>query len=87
MIGWGVCLILAALILFVPGMIRKGGEKRVAGCVITGIFLSGVLWCGYLTVLMLSASANTPPDSATVVVLGCLVRPDGTPSPLAAKPH
>ena len=79
-IGWGVCLILAALILFVPGMIRKGGRKRVAGCVITGIFLSGVLWCGYLTVLMLSASANTPPDSATVVVLGCLVRPDGTPS-------
>lgn len=79
-IGWGGCLIAAALIVFVPGMARKGGGNKVAAWMVTGVFLAGVLWCGYLTALIFSASANTPPDSATVVVLGCLVQPDGRPS-------
>ena len=71
-LGWGGCLIAAALIVFVPGMVRKGGGNKGAAWMVTGVFLAGVLWCGYLTTLIFSASANSPPDSATVVVLGCL---------------
>lgn len=80
LIGWAGCLAWALLILFVPGMLHKGGGKRVAGWILTGIFALLLLWCGYLTVLIFSAVANTPPESATVVVLGCKVEKSGNPS-------
>lgn len=79
-IGWAGCAACALLILFVPGMIHKGGRKRVTGWILTGIFALLLLWCGYLTTLIFSAAANTPPSSATVVVLGCKVNSDKSPS-------
>ena len=42
--------------------------------------LLGVMWMGILTGLMLSAAGQTPPDSAAVLVLGCKVNGDGSPS-------
>lgn len=80
LLGWIVCLSAAALILLVPGMIRKGGRKRVAAWILTGIMVAGLAWCGYLSVLIFSATGNSPPNSATVLVLGCKVDADGGPS-------
>lgn len=80
LLGWMACFSAAALILLVPGMIRKGGRKRVAAWILTGIMVAGLAWCGYLTVLIFSATGNSPPDSATVLVLGCKVDADGEPS-------
>lgn len=80
LIGWAACLAGAALILAVPAMVRKGGARRVIAWVFTGIFAGAVAWCAYLSTLIFSAVENTPPDSATVIVLGCLVSPNGEPS-------
>ena len=80
LIGWAACLAGAALILAVPAMVRKGGARRVIAWVFTGIFAGAVAWCGYLSTLIFSAVENTPPNSATVIVLGCLVSPNGEPS-------
>ena len=80
LIGWAACLAGAALILAVPAMVRKGGARRVIAWVFTAIFAGAVAWCAYLSTLIFSAVENTPPDSATVIVLGCLVSPNGEPS-------
>lgn len=80
LIGWAACLAGAALILAVPAMVRKGGVRRVIAWVFTGIFAGAVAWCGYLSTLIFSAVENTPPNSSTVIVLGCLVSPNGEPS-------
>lgn len=77
---WMACIVLMLLIIKVPQMVVKGGGQRVIAWILTGLFAAGIGWCGYLTTLIFSAAGNTPPDSATVVVLGCLVSPSGAPS-------
>lgn len=80
LVGWMMCAITAALILLVPGMIRKGGGKQVAAWILTIVFALGMVWCGYLTTRIFSAAGKTPPETATVVVLGCKVEKSGAPS-------
>ena len=77
--GWGICLVLTAALWAFPAMIRarRGRGFAMAGSLLC---LLGVMWMGILTGLMLSAAGQTPPDSAAVLVLGCKVNGDGSPS-------
>ena len=72
---FGLCVCLLGLLLLVcfGKLSRRGGWRKLLARVAAVCYCLGLCWAGYLTALMLSATANTPPAGTPVVVLGARV--------------
>ena len=72
---FGLCVCLLGLLLLVcfDKLSRRGGWRKLLARVAAVCYCLGLCWAGYLTALMLSATANTPPAGTPVVVLGARV--------------
>ena len=72
---FGLCVCLLGLLLLVcfGKFSRRGGWRKLLARVAAVCYCLGLCWAGYLTALMLSATANTPPAGTPVVVLGARV--------------
>ena len=71
--GMFVCLLGLALLLFFGKISRKGGWKQAVVRLVTAFYCLGLVWAAYLSGLMLSVQANTPPENVPVIVLGAQV--------------
>ena len=71
--GMFVCLLGLALLLFFGKISRKGGWKQAVVRLVTAFYCLGLVWAAYLSGLMLSIQANTPPENVPVIVLGAQV--------------
>lgn len=71
--GMFVCLLGLALLLFFGKISRKGGWKQAVVRLVTAFYCLGLMWAAYLSALMLSVQANTPPENVPVIVLGAQV--------------
>lgn len=71
--GMFVCLLGLALLLFFGKISRKGGWKQAVVRLVTAFYCLGLMWAAYLSGLMLSVQANTPPENVPVIVLGAQV--------------
>lgn len=71
--GMFVCLLGLALLLFFAKISRKGGWKQAVVRLVTAFYCLGLVWAAYLSGLMLSVQANTPPENVPVIVLGAQV--------------
>lgn len=60
---FGLCVCLLGLLLLVcfGKLSRRGGWRKLLARVAAVCYCLGLCWAGYLTALMLSATANTPP--------------------------
>lgn len=67
------CTVGLLLLLLFRRLSSRGGWKQVTVRFVTVLYVAGVLWCGYLTVLMNSALHVTPPENANVILLGAQV--------------
>lgn len=76
-LGISICLVGICLLFFYRRLVKKGGGRKVVARVCLACYVAGLLWCGYLTVLMQSVKYRIPPANTTVVVLGAEVRPNG----------
>lgn len=77
--GWGVCLCVFLGVLLFPGMIRSGRGKKTA-ITLSVLEAVGLLWMGACTAMILTPAVSSPPEDAVVLVLGCKVNRDGSPS-------
>lgn len=71
--GMFVCLLGLALLLFFGKISRKSGWKQAVVRLVTAFYCLGLVWAAYLSGLMLSVQANTPPENVPVIVLGAQV--------------
>lgn len=71
--GFGVCAFAFFLLCISKKMAALGGWRKVCLRVLEVVYAVGLLWAGYLTVLMFSAQYRTPPEQANVLVLGAQV--------------
>lgn len=75
-LGIAVCVVLAAASLFfgkIRAMSRESKIFRRIAVTAAVVFGAGAVWSAAMTVCMVSAAAVSPPESATVVVLGSMV--------------
>ena len=77
---FGICVCVLGVFLLLNykkiadlGPWRKAGVRFVTFC-----YVVGLAWCIYLTILMCSVTAQSPPKDADVIVLGAQVQKNGT---------
>ena len=72
-------VVLAPLIavLLRPSLLNGGRKKKIVLSVVGVCYLLGFVACGVTMGMMIKAKESTPPDDATVVVLGCMVYDSG----------
>lgn len=75
--GIVLCGLGAFLILFYNRIAKSGGVKKACIRFIGFFYVVGVLWCGYLSILMGSAKFQLPPEDANLIVLGAQVHENG----------
>lgn len=71
--GIGVCAAGIALAVLYPKAAARGGIQRVLARIAVGLYVLGLGWAGYLTVLIISYQAAAVPQGLNVVVLGAQV--------------
>lgn len=71
--GLCVCLLGFTLLRFYKRISAMGGWKSVAARTAAVLYAVGMAWAVYLSVLMLSAQFNSPPQGTNVIVLGAQV--------------
>lgn len=71
--GLCVCLMGFALIHFYRNIVAHGGWRKALLRLFSVFFTLGMVWAIYLTVMMFSASAGTPPENTNVIILGSQV--------------
>lgn len=71
--GIGVCAAGIALALLYPKAAARGGIQRGLARTAVGLYVLGLGWAGYLTVLIISYQAAAVPQGLNVVVLGAQV--------------
>ncbi|WP_099206149.1 YdcF family protein [Scatolibacter rhodanostii] len=75
--GVFVCVLGIVLLWVYPPINKIGGWKTVLIRLLAFFFVSGMLWAGYLTFLMLSAANRKPPENTNVIILGARIYEDG----------
>ena len=75
--GEFICLLGLFLLLWYRKIAEKGGWKLVWIRLLSFGFILGLLWSGYLTILMFSAVSKKPPENAHIIVLGARVFENG----------
>lgn len=78
--GQMVCLLGLFIIWFYKKINDKGGWKSKAVKTLTVLYIVGILWCSYLTVLMNSYHNSTPAENTNIILLGAKVEKNGKPS-------
>lgn len=71
--GAAVCALGMAITLQYKKMVTKGGWRKVLARLAVALYLLGIGWTGYLTVLIVSYQAAPPPAGRNVIVLGAQV--------------
>lgn len=71
--GIAVALFAAFLLLFYKKLADKGGKLKVLMRTLTVVFLVGIAWCTYLTVLMFSFGTAEIPKDTDIMVLGAQI--------------
>lgn len=74
--GLAVCFLLIALVVFRGKLKEAANRSRAVKNVlrtVVALLCAGAVWSAAMTVCMLSASRQTPPPDAPVVVLGSMV--------------
>lgn len=71
--GMFICLLGLGLLLFFGKLSKMGGWKQAVVRLVTAFYCMGLAWAVYLSILMLSVQANTPPENTNVIVLGAQV--------------
>ena len=73
MFGVAVCGLGMGIAMKYKGMVEKGGWRRAMARTAAVLYALGLCWAGYLTVLIVSYQAVTPPSGRNVIVLGAQV--------------
>lgn len=71
--GVTVCALGMAIALQYKKMVTKGGWRKVLARLALGFYILGIGWAGYLTMLIVSYQAASPPPGRNVIVLGAQV--------------
>lgn len=71
--GVAVCGLGMILALQYKKFVQRGGWRKVLARLFVVFYILGVGWAGYLTVLIVSYQAATPPPGQNVIVLGAQV--------------
>ena len=71
--GIGVCAMGIGLVWAYPKAAQRGGAQRGLARIAVGLYVLGLGWAGYLTVLIISYQAAAVPQGLNVVVLGAQV--------------
>lgn len=83
--GIAVCSAGIFTVVSYKKLCEKGGVKRFAVKLFSSLYVIGMVWCIYLSVLMNFASLKPPPENSDLIVLGALVNKDGSPSKSLAQ--
>ncbi len=71
--GLCVCLLGFGLLTKYGALVRAGGWKKGIARVVMVLYVLGLVWAGYLSVLIVSVQPVELPKNATVIVLGSQV--------------
>lgn len=71
--GIFVCLFALFLLVFYKRLSQRGKGWKSFMRTCLGVFCAGMLWVGYLTVLMNSYEKTEPPENTNIIVLGAQI--------------